>query len=141
MPNKVEIAFDAANIVGESIVWDDRKKALYWVDIVGRRIHALEPESGEHRSWETPEIVTSIGLRDDGGAIVGLRKSVALWNVGSAFQTLATIEPDIGTALDAAIASTPVGSTVHALPTYTAMLDLRGELTRRGLVDAYWTAS
>ena len=46
----------------------------------------------------------------------------------------------IGRALDAAVAATPAGATFHALPTYTAMLDLRAELTGRGLVDAFWEA-
>ncbi len=49
------------------------------------------------------------------------------------------VEPEVPAALDRAIAATPAGETLHALPTYTAMLDLRAELTRRGLVDEYWS--
>jgi len=55
--------------------------------------------------------------------------------------TEATVEPDLARALDEALAATPRRATLHALPTYTAMLDLRAELTRRGLVDAFWEAS
>ncbi len=36
------------------------------------------------------------------------------------------------------IASTSAGETVVALPTYTAMLDLRAELVRRGVAHAFW---
>ena len=69
-------------------------KRLVWVDIVGRRIHRLDPQASTHESWDTPDLVTSIGLRADGGAIVGLRKAVALWDFGGLFRTIATIEPD-----------------------------------------------
>lgn len=89
-----EIAFDARNVVGESAVWDDRSGTLFWVDIVGHRIHALMPESGDHRSWPTPGMVTSIGLRRDGGAVVGLQRTVALWDFGDDFRTLVEVEPD-----------------------------------------------
>jgi len=56
-------------------------------------------------------------------------------------MTTITVEPDTARALDIAIESTPAASTLHALATYTAMLDLRAELTRRGHVDAYWSES
>ncbi|TJX65242.1 MAG: SMP-30/gluconolactonase/LRE family protein [Mesorhizobium sp.] len=88
------LVFNARDVVGESLVWDDRHRRLVWVDIIGRRIHRLDPLTGDHESWSTPDLVTSIGLCRDGGAIVGLRKEVALWNFGGAFRTIAAIEPD-----------------------------------------------
>ena len=45
---------------------------------------------------------------------------------------------DPGRALDALIAATPIGETAHLLCTYTAMLDLRAELVRRGWAKPYW---
>jgi UDP-N-acetylmuramyl tripeptide synthase len=48
------------------------------------------------------------------------------------------VEPDLARALDAALASLPAGATLYALPTYTAMLELRGELARRGWVKPFW---
>ena len=86
--------FDAQDIVGESLLWDENRKTLIWVDIIGRRIHQLDPVTRDHQSWQTPDLATSIGLRRDGGAIVGLRKDVALWDFGEAFRAIATIEPD-----------------------------------------------
>lgn len=41
-------------------------------------------------------------------------------------------------ALDTAVAATPVGGTLHVLPTYTALLDLRAELVRRGTTHDFW---
>jgi lipid II isoglutaminyl synthase (glutamine-hydrolysing) len=45
---------------------------------------------------------------------------------------------DPARALDALIAATPTGETAHLLCTYTAMLDLRAELVRRGWAKPYW---
>lgn len=89
------LVLDAGDIVGESLVWSPSEAALYWVDIVGRRIHRLEPEGGRHDVWPTPDFVTSIGLRKDGGFIVGLRRAVTLWRPDGAFEELAVPEPDL----------------------------------------------
>jgi UDP-N-acetylmuramyl tripeptide synthase len=47
-------------------------------------------------------------------------------------------ETDPGKALDALIKNTSEGDTAHVLCTYTAMLDLRAELVRRGWAQPYW---
>ena len=41
-------------------------------------------------------------------------------------------------ALDSAVAATPPGGVLYALPTYTALLDLRAELVRRGATHDFW---
>ena len=89
------LVFDAADIVGESAVYDERRDALVWVDIGGKRIHRLHLAERRHEDWPAPDFPTSIGLRTDGGAIVGLRDRVALWDYGGEFRTLAIIEPDL----------------------------------------------
>ena len=45
---------------------------------------------------------------------------------------------DPARALDDLIAATPEGTTAHVLCTYTAMLDIRAELVRRGWAKPYW---
>jgi lipid II isoglutaminyl synthase (glutamine-hydrolysing) len=49
-----------------------------------------------------------------------------------------TTAPDLARALDLALERLPAGATLYALPTYTAMLDLRAELARRGWVRPFW---
>jgi len=41
-------------------------------------------------------------------------------------------------AIDRAVGATPAGETLFALPTYTALLELRAVLTRQGLLEPYW---
>lgn len=90
-----ELVYDARDIVGESIIWSADEKALYWVDIGGRRIHRLEPANGRHDVWPTPTMVTSIGMRADGGFILGMQSEVCLWLPDGAFEVFAMPEPDL----------------------------------------------
>ena len=90
-----ELIFSGENVVGESVVWDDRRKRLLWIDIIGKSIHALVPATGDHQHWDTPDFVTSMGLRKDGGAIVAFTKKVCLWDYDDNFHPLATIEADL----------------------------------------------
>ena len=43
------------------------------------------------------------------------------------------VERDLGDSLDAAVAAADDGGRLYALPTYTALLELRDLLARRGL--------
>jgi sugar lactone lactonase YvrE len=89
------LIFDAADIVGESAVYDERRDALVWVDIGGKRIHRLHLAERRHEAWPAPDFPTSIGLRADGGVVVGLSDRVALWDYVGEFRTLAIVEPDL----------------------------------------------
>ncbi|PLP61139.1 gluconolactonase [Mesorhizobium loti] len=92
---RAETFFDARDVVGESIIWSSEEKTLYWVDIGGKRIHRLEITSRRHNSWTTPDFPTSIGMRKDGGFIVGLRREVSFWRPGEKFEVFAAIESDL----------------------------------------------
>jgi UDP-N-acetylmuramyl tripeptide synthase len=48
------------------------------------------------------------------------------------------LEPALEPALDRVLALTPAEQPLYLLPTYTAMLELRGELVRRGFVKPFW---
>jgi lipid II isoglutaminyl synthase (glutamine-hydrolysing) len=48
------------------------------------------------------------------------------------------VEPDLGRALDRALALTPPGGDLIALPTYTAMLELQKIVAERGYARRYW---
>ena len=50
-----------------------------------------------------------------------------------------SVDRDLGDSLDAAVAAGEPGRPLYALPTYTALLDIRAELARRGLAGR-WAA-
>ena len=55
-------------------------------------------------------------------------------------KTSPTVEviPSLSAALDRAVSATPEGGAVFALPTYTATLELRAELTSRKAASPFW---
>jgi sugar lactone lactonase YvrE len=58
-----KVILEAADIVGESIVYDDRREALLWVDIVGKRIHRLSLSDHRHELWRAPDFPGEITVR------------------------------------------------------------------------------
>jgi sugar lactone lactonase YvrE len=92
---EVDLLIAARDIVGESIVWDDMTGTLVWVDIGGRRIHRFDMQSGAHRIWPLGYFPTSIGLRTDGGAILGRTRDVVLWDWEGPGDVLALPEADL----------------------------------------------
>ncbi|MBK1842855.1 SMP-30/gluconolactonase/LRE family protein [Azospirillum sp. YIM B02556] len=57
------------NGTGENPVWDADRRRWTWIDIPARRIHRLDPSSGRRWAWTLPEMVGSLALRPDGGAV------------------------------------------------------------------------
>ena len=48
------IFIEAADVVGESAVYDDQRGALLWVDIAGKRIHRVLLGEKRHEIWPRP---------------------------------------------------------------------------------------
>ncbi len=57
---------------------------------------------------------------------------------GGLERSALVVEPDLERALDRGLALVPAGGELPVLPTYTAMLALRGIVAQRGLVTRYW---
>jgi sugar lactone lactonase YvrE len=90
----VRMVLDAKDIVGESLVWDDKRRRLVWVDIVGKRIHTLDPATGDHVIWSIGARPTSVGLAADGSALVGTERHICRWNWRGEPEPLIEVEPD-----------------------------------------------
>lgn len=61
---------------GENPLWDHAAQALYYVDNTGMKVHRHDPASGENRSWDMPNVITTLALRKSGGAVVTLRSGI-----------------------------------------------------------------
>ncbi len=68
--HEAELALALQAELGEGPVWDERSQELYFVDIMGHRVHAFAPQSAAHRSFSTPGPVGAVVLRDDGGLVL-----------------------------------------------------------------------
>ena len=81
--------------LGEGPVYDDRRNALWYCDIVGKSIHCCDLHSGETRSWTMPSEVGSLGLADSGRLVVALRDEVGMFDPeDGSYDWLAHIEAD-----------------------------------------------
>jgi sugar lactone lactonase YvrE len=75
--HEVELALDARATLGECPLWHERRKKLYWVDILEKEIHEFDPSSGRDRSYNVGHFVGCIGIRKKGGLILGLHHTLA----------------------------------------------------------------
>ena len=68
------------DILGESLVWDERTQCLYWVDIRLPAIRRLTHASGRIDTWPMPALVGSIALTEAGTLLVALPQQIALFD-------------------------------------------------------------
>jgi L-arabinonolactonase len=63
-------------MIGEGPVWDVSEQALYFIDILGKKVLRFDPASGETQAWDVPDVIGSMAIRAGGGAIVALATGV-----------------------------------------------------------------
>jgi L-arabinonolactonase len=95
----MELVVDGRHVLGEGIVWDDRKHRLFWTDIERSELWSLHPEGGALRSWPLPERLCSIALTgDDNRLLLGLASGLAFFDLaGGEPARICHIEADIPT--------------------------------------------
>ncbi|MCB8978199.1 MAG: SMP-30/gluconolactonase/LRE family protein [Ardenticatenaceae bacterium] len=83
-------------LLGEGPLWVAAEKALYWVDILNRQVHRLEPASGQKRSWTFAESITSLALRESGGFVGTVPHGfVAIDLKAGTIDPIVTVETDL----------------------------------------------
>lgn len=83
--------------LGEGPLYDDRRNALFYCDILARAVHSVDLTSGAHRRWSFPSEVGSIGLAESGRLVVALRHSLGLFDPDDeSFREIATVESERG---------------------------------------------
>lgn len=95
MNTLVEVAVEAKALLGEGPQWDDRGRRLLWVDIDAHEIHSYDPEQGtDVVLTDLGQPVGSVGLREQGGFIAGVRDGVVLLRADGAIARHLPIEAD-----------------------------------------------
>ncbi len=79
---KVELYFDAQAELGEGPVWDEKTQALYWLDILKKRIYA-----NAEVLTELDDYVSCLAPMKDGRLLLGKRASLADFEIQSADET------------------------------------------------------
>lgn len=70
------LAVDSQCVLGEGILWCERRQCLYWVDIEGAILWRHDPASGATRTWKAPDRLGCIALGVDGRLLLGLAKGL-----------------------------------------------------------------
>jgi L-arabinonolactonase len=91
---------DAACTLGEGIVWDARRDALFWTDIQNARLWMRGVGTEETHSWTLPQRVGALAIARSGRLLLGFEKRICLVDVDTAARVplniteLAAVEPD-----------------------------------------------
>lgn len=71
--NTPECIWNAHAQLGEGPMWSVREQALYWVDILGHRLHRYSPSEGQH-TWQFDEEVTAVTERAEADELIITRR-------------------------------------------------------------------
>ena len=70
--------WNAEATLGEGTCWSPRTQALWWVDILARRLHRYRPADGAQQSWQFDEEISAVAERNDApGLVMTLRRGLA----------------------------------------------------------------
>ena len=93
----MQLAVDAANTLGECVLWCDRTGRVLWTDIVNATLWAHTPATGATASWPMPEPLACFALtEDDDVLLLGLASGLAWYRFSSGAVTrIADVEADL----------------------------------------------
>lgn len=74
-------------MLGEGPNWVESENAIYWLDIIGKKVHRLKLDSGDKKTWEFDFEITSIAEREQGGFVCTTRDGFAFIDFDSAEMT------------------------------------------------------
>jgi len=68
----IECIWPVGAELGEGVLWSPEENAVWFVDIIGLRVHRMQLESGEKMSWSTPLRPGFVTRLEGAGWLVGL---------------------------------------------------------------------
>jgi len=99
MSHAARVAVDAANALGEGVLWCSRRQVLYWTDIASELLWEFSPVDGATRTYPMPERLASFALCEaDDWLLLALASRLAFYHLPSGeLRPLHDIEPDLDT--------------------------------------------
>ena len=77
----MECVTDTSAILGEGPIWDAQSGALWWVDILGKRLHRFDPALDQDEGFDVGEMIGTVVPRSSGGVALALESGFALFDV------------------------------------------------------------
>ena len=75
-PALATLAVDSRCTLGEGILWCERRRVLYWTDILAAELWRHDPASGHTHTWSLPAPLACLALAGDGRLLLGLAKGL-----------------------------------------------------------------
>jgi sugar lactone lactonase YvrE len=90
-----ELVWDLRAELAEGPVWVARDRAVWFVDIKGRKLHRYGVDDGSKTSWPTPDQTGFALPAEDGSMICGVRGGLQRFDPATGrFHFLIAVEPD-----------------------------------------------
>ena len=70
---ELELVVDAKAVLGEGPSWDAKQKQWYWVDIMSKRIHRDDPQTGKNETIELDQPVGAVVPTREGDLIAAMQ--------------------------------------------------------------------
>ncbi len=88
--------WDAGATLGEGTLWSVSHQSLFWVDILGKRLHRYTPAANARHSWQFDEEISAVAERMHAPELlITLRRGFAYFNTKSgSVQHLHQPEPE-----------------------------------------------
>ena len=67
---EIKCVVDAHAELGEGTLWDPNAGVLWWIDIWKKLIHRFDPVSGKDDTFEAPNYLGCLGIREKGGLVL-----------------------------------------------------------------------
>ncbi len=83
MAGQVELVVDARATLGEGALWDERAQRLYWVDILGLKLHVYDPATGENKTYHVGKRVSTVVLSESGKVLVTIEDGFAWFDLAT----------------------------------------------------------
>ena len=82
--------------LGESPIWVEAERSIYWSDHLGPTMKRLNVDSGELKVWSMPEQVGSFAFREAGGIVAGVNSGFCTIDLESErFEKIVDPEVDL----------------------------------------------
>jgi len=92
---QIEMYSSVSSALGESPIWVARENSIYWIDIIGRKLHSRRWSKDEVLTKEFKTQLSCIVPRERGGFVLATEDGLSFWDANSD-QPEVFAHPEIG---------------------------------------------